>query len=85
MSGLADGPLLAYLVFMKNRFSILVLSMAVILSTACEKSAKDDMRDAGHDMKDAAKATGRAADKVVDKAADKVQEGAQKVKDKTKP
>ena len=82
---MADGPLLAWLGGMKNRFSIVVLSMALVFCTACEKSAKDDMRDAGHDLKDAAKATGRAADKVLDKAADKVQEGAQKVKDKTKP
>ncbi len=66
---------------MKKRFSILVMAAALVLATSCERTAKDDIKDAGGDLKDAAKATGRAADKVIDKAADKVKEGAEKVKD----
>ena len=70
---------------MKNRFQMLAFATILALATSCERTAKDDIQDAGHDLKDAAKATGRAADKVIDKAADKVKEGAEKVKDKTKP
>ena len=63
---------------MKSRFSNLVLSTDLALSNACEKSANDDMKEAGDNLKDAAKAMGRTADKVVDEAVDRVQEGAQR-------
>ena len=63
---------------MKNRFPNLALSMDLALSNACEKSANDDMKEAGDNLRDAAKAMGRTADKVVEKAVDIVQEGAQR-------
>ena len=63
---------------MKSRFSNLVLSTDLALSNACEKSANDDMKEAGDNLKDAAKAMGRTADKVVDEAVDRVQAGAQR-------
>ena len=63
---------------MKSRFSNLVLSTDLALSNACEKSANDDMKEAGDNLKDATKAMGRTADKVVDEAVDRVQEGAQR-------
>ena len=63
---------------MKSRFSNLVLSTDLALSNACEKSANDDMKEAGDNLKDAAKAMGRTADKVLDEAVDRVQEGAQR-------
>jgi hypothetical protein len=81
----AFGNSHACLKAMKNRFLVILFSALLALSASCERTAKDDIKDAGGDLKDAAKATGRAADKVIDKAADKVKEGADKVKDKTKP
>lgn len=61
-----------------------------------QESAKQDMKDAGHETKEAAKDTGRATKKTAkktghevkkgtNKAAEKTEDGARKVKDKTDP
>ena len=54
-----------------------------------DTGAKQDIKDAGHDTKKAAKKTGSATKKTTKKAANKTaqktDEGAQKVEDKTKP
>lgn len=73
------------------------LALAGIMATALlplgiaqdTQSPKQDMKDAGHDTKAAAKKTGRATKKgtkkVVHKTAQKTSEGANKVEDKTQP
>lgn len=63
---------------MKNPFPRPVLSTDLALSNACEKSANDDMKDAGDNLKDAAKALDRAADKAVDKTVDIAHAGTQR-------
>ena len=54
-----------------------------------DTTAKQDIKTAGHDTKNAAKKTGSATKKTTKKAANKTaqktDEGAQKVEDKTKP
>ena len=54
-----------------------------------DTSAKQDMKDAGHDTKKAAKKTGSATKKTTKKAANKTaqktDQGAKKVEDKTQP
>lgn len=64
-------------------------SMTSATTTATHTSAKQDMKDAGHDTKAAAKdvghATKKTTKKVVHKSAQKTDEGAQKVEDKTAP
>ena len=68
-------------------------SVGVLTATATpqqdDTSAKQDIKDAGHDTKKAAKKTGSATKKTTKKAAhrtaEKTDEGAQKVEDKTKP
>ncbi len=54
-----------------------------------DTSAKQDMKNAGHDTKMAAKKTGhkvkKGTKKAVHKSARKTKEGAQKVEDKTAP
>jgi ribulose kinase len=54
-----------------------------------DSTAKQDIKDAGHETKKAAKKTGSATKKTAKKAthktAEKTDEGAQKVEDKTKP
>ena len=72
-----------------------MLSVAPIVSSAMrppqsdDKSAKQDVKDAGHSTKDAAKKTGKnikkGTKKAVNKSAEKTAEGADKVRDKTKP
>jgi uncharacterized protein (UPF0333 family) len=77
-------------------FSILLLALMGPSFLAAQDSAKQDIKDAGHETKEAAKDTGRATKKVAkktghavkkgtNKAAEKTGEGAQKVKDKTDP
>jgi hypothetical protein len=83
---------------LKKAFSISVLLLALMGPSflAAQDSAKQDMKDAGHETKEAAKdagqatkkvakKTGRAVKKGTNKAAEKTQQGAQKVKDKTDP
>jgi hypothetical protein len=85
--------------FVKH-FSILVLLAAMASFAFPQQSAKQDMKDAGHDTKQAAKHTGRAVKKgtkstghqvkktsksVAHKTAHKTKQGAQKVEDKTQP
>jgi len=54
-----------------------------------DTGAKQDIKDAGHDTKKAAKKTGSAVKKgtkkAVNKTAEKTGQGADKVQDKTKP
>ena len=54
-----------------------------------DQSAKQDLKDAGHETKKAAVHTGRAvkkgSKKAVNKTADATAKGAEKVKDKTQP
>ena len=69
---------------------LLLLSMTgFTLAQSDSQSAKQDMKDAGHDTKQAAKKTGHAVKKTTKKAAHKTaaktKEGAQKVEDKTAP
>jgi hypothetical protein len=74
----------------------LLLAGAAPLATAQDNQgaqqqpgAKQDMKDAGSDTKDAAKKTGHAVKKGTKKAAhktaEKTKEGADKVEDKTQP
>ena len=59
------------------------------VASAQEQSAGQDMKDAGHSTKKAAKKTGhdvkKGTKKVTHKAAKKTKEGAEKVEDKTAP
>lgn len=81
-------------------FSFLVIAALAGIAISQDTGAKQDMKDAGHETKDAAKDTGRATKKtakktghavkhttkkVTHKAAEKTDEGAQKVEDKTSP
>lgn len=80
----------------------LCLSLAFVLaftatpSLKAQETAGQDLKDAGHDTKQAAKKTGKATKKAAkntghavkkgtNKAADKTEDGARKVKDKTDP
>jgi Flp pilus assembly protein TadD len=71
-------------------FAMLLLSTAgIVFAQSDTQSAKQDMKDAGHDTKQAAKKTGHAVKKTTKKTAHKTakktKEGAQKVEDKTAP
>jgi hypothetical protein len=79
------------------RFALLV-SLALVGPSylLAQDSPKQDLKNAGHETKEAAKdtgratkhaakKTGRAVKKGTNKAAEKTEEGAQKVKDKTDP
>jgi hypothetical protein len=71
-------------------FAVLLVSTAgIAFAQSDSQSAKQDMKDAGHDTKNAAKKTGHAVKKTTKKtthkAAKKTKEGAQKVEDKTAP
>jgi hypothetical protein len=77
-------------------FSVLLLALMGPSFLGAQDSAKQDMKDAGHETKEAAKDTGQATKKVAkktgrdvkkgtNKAAEKTQQGTQKVKDKTDP
>jgi hypothetical protein len=72
----------------------MLMSVSVTLpaagqSTDDNKSVKQDVKDAGHSTKEAAKTTGtdvkKGTKKVVHKSAEKTDEGAKKVEDKTAP
>jgi hypothetical protein len=74
----------------------LVLAAGAIPSLKAQETAGQDLKDAGHDTKQAAKKTGTATKKTAkktghaikkgtNKAADKTEDGARKVKDKTDP
>ena len=90
---LRDGPRSASLRSMTTK----VLCAIVIASFAWAaeaQNAKDDIKGAGHDVKEAGKATGSAAKKTgratkkvvkkgVNKTAEKTEEGADKVRQKT--
>ena len=80
--------------------SLIVLLLGLAGLSIAQDSAKQDIKDAGHETKEAAKDTGRAAKKTAKKtghavkkttkkaahkAARKTDEGAQKVEDKTSP
>jgi hypothetical protein len=73
-----------------------ILAVGAITSLKAQETAGQDLKDAGHDTKQAAKKTGRATKKTAkktghaikkgtNKAADKTEDGARKVKDKTDP
>src|ERR1700690_3281649 len=81
-------------------FSIFLLALMRPSFLAAQDSAKQDIKDAGHETKDAAKDTGRATKKVAKKTghavkkttkkaahktAAETKEGGQKVEDKTQP
>jgi hypothetical protein len=81
-------------------FSMLLIVALAGIAISQDTGAKQDMKDAGHETKEAAKDTGRATKKtakktghavkhttkkVTHKAAEKTDEGAQKVEDKTAP
>ena len=74
---------------------LLILAGSLGMVLFAQQGPKDDIKDAGKEIKKAGKATARAAKKTgsatkkatkkgVHKAADKVEDGAQAVKDKTK-
>ena len=69
--------------------SALGFAQATDTTTPQDNSAKQDMKDAGHDTKMAAKKSGHAVKKGTKKAAHKTakttKHGAQKVEDKTAP
>ena len=63
-------------------------SIGALTATASQQddtTPKQDLKDAGHDTKKAAKKTGTATKKTAKKAATKTDEASQKVEDKTKP
>jgi len=66
----------------------LALTGAALWAQADTQGAKQEMKQAGHDVKDAAKSTGRTTKKTAKKGARKVKHGAHKaaeaVEDKTK-
>jgi hypothetical protein len=67
--------------------ALLVSAASIVCAQSDTGTAKQDMKDAGHDTKDAAKKTGHAVKKTTKKtthkAAKKTKEGSQKVEDKT--
>jgi hypothetical protein len=80
----------------KQLMTLLALSLLFGLTSMAQDSAKQDIKDAGHETKQAAKDTGHATKKTAKKAGHKVkkgthkaakktEEGAQKVEDKTNP
>jgi Ni/Co efflux regulator RcnB len=90
--------------FQNKCIPTLLLSIALcapaLAMPAQDQSASQDMKDAGHETKDAAKDAGRATKKTAKKTghavkkttkkaahktAEKTKEGAQKVEDKTQP
>lgn len=70
-------------------FGSLGFAQATDTTTPHDNSAKQDMKDAGHDTKMAAKKSGHAVKKGtkkgVHKTAKKTKHGAEKVEDKTAP
>jgi hypothetical protein len=97
---LYSGKLVKRIAKMAGRLLVLLVGLMGVSLTAPQDSAKQDMKDAGHDTKEAAKDAGRATQKaakktghtvkkttqsVTHKAAQKTDEGAKKVEDKTKP
>ncbi len=81
-------------------FSFLVIATLAGIGISQDTGAKQDMKDAGHETKEAAKDTGKATKKTAKKTghevkhttkkathkvAEKTDEGAQKVEDKTSP
>ena len=74
---------------MKHRIAAIGVALSLLLgvSAFAQESAKQDMKDAGHETKQAAKDTGHATKKTAKKAGHKtkktVHKGAQKVEDKT--
>jgi Ni/Co efflux regulator RcnB len=71
-------------------FALLLVTVAgIAFAQSDTQGAKQDMKDAGHDTKNAAKSTGHAVKKTSKKAAHKTakktKQGAQKVEDKTAP
>jgi hypothetical protein len=91
--------------FLRKSLPVFALSIAMASASFAmpaqdDQSAKQDMKDAGHDAKNAAKDTGHAtkktakktghavkhtSKKVAHKTAEKTDEGARKVEDKTDP
>ena len=71
------------------RAVLLGAMLSFVGSVWAQESAKQDMKDAGHDTKSAAKHTGKAvkktAKKVTHKSAHKVRKGSQEIEDKTTP
>jgi hypothetical protein len=74
---------------------VLILAGSLGMILFAQQGPKEDIKDAGKELKKAGKATGKAAKKTgsatkkatkktVHKAADKVEDGAQAVKNKTK-
>ena len=65
----------------------MLIAAALSAGIVFAQSAKQDMKDAGNDTKDAAKSAGKGVKKgtkhVVHKASGKTEEGAAKVHDKT--
>jgi hypothetical protein len=65
------------------------MGIAVAQDTTSQTTPKQDMKNAGHDTKNAAKDVGHATKKTtknaVHKSASKTEEGSEKVKDKTAP
>ena len=79
-------------VIAQRLFLVIVLITMVAslgIARAQEQSAGQDIKDAGHDTKQAAKKTGhkvkKGTKKATHKAAKKTKEGADKVEDKTAP
>jgi len=69
-----------------KRFSVGVLALALLAGTAMTlpaQTAKQDVKDAGHDTKDAVVDTGHATKKVTKKAAHKTKKAAVKTKNAT--
>jgi hypothetical protein len=68
---------------------LLLSATGIVMAQTDDRSAKQDIKDAGHDTKDAAKKTGhkvkRKTKSAAHKTARKTKEGAQKVEDKTAP
>jgi hypothetical protein len=69
--------------------STFALAQATDTAPVQDNSAKQDMKDAGHDTKMAARKTGhgvkKGTKKATHKTAKKTKQGAQKVEDKTAP
>ena len=73
---------------MKSTIAAVGVTVCLLLGSAlAQESAKQDMKDAGHETKQAAKDTGHATKKTAKKAGHKttrgVHKGARKVEEKT--
>ena len=70
---------------MKNTLRLLALLTAVFsltLAAGCSKEAKDDMKDAGQNISDAADKTGDAISKTADQTGDAIKGAYEDTKDK---